>query len=79
MYTCICDETITTSSSGFSGSVTQAWRMCVVIGICTPAISEISELQPAVQLSTVPALMRPRLVLTASTRPLVRSIPVTSV
>ena len=79
MYTCICDDTITTSRSGLSGSVTHACRMCVVIGSCTPAMSEISELHPAVQLSTVPALIRPRLVTTASTRPLVRSRPVTSV
>ena len=43
---------MTTSRNGLSGSVTQACRMCVVIGSRTPAIREISELQPAVQLST---------------------------
>ena len=64
---------------GVIGSVTQACRMCVVIGIGTPAMSEMSELQPAVQLSTTPALIVPRLVRTASMRPFVRSKPSTSV
>ena len=42
-------------------------------------MSQISVLQPAVQLSTVPALIVPRLVLTLVTRPFERSIPSTSV
>jgi hypothetical protein len=53
--------------------------MCVVIGMGTPAMPEMSELQPAVQLSTVPALIRPRFVRTPATRPFSRSMPVTSV
>ena len=40
---------MTTSSSGLTGSVTHACRMCVVIGSGTPAMSEISVLQPAVR------------------------------
>ena len=76
---CICEETITTSSSGFTGSVTQAWRMCVVIGSRTSAMSQISVLQPAVALITVPVAIRPRLVCTPLTRPFERSIAVTSV
>ena len=31
-YTWSCDETMITSRNGFTGSVTNAWRMCVVIG-----------------------------------------------
>ena len=53
--------------------------MCVVIGIRTPAMSEISELQPAVQLSTVPALIAAAVGHHALDRPFWRSIPVTSV
>ena len=70
---------MTTSSSGLTGSVTHACRMWVVIGRATPAMSHSSVLQPAVQLMTWPARMVPRLVRTASTRPLVRSRPRTSV
>ena len=51
----------------------------MVIGSATPAMSEISVLQPAVQLSTTPAPTVPRLVCTALMRPLERSNPVTSV
>ena len=59
----------------YIGSVTQACRMCVVIGIGTPAMSLISVLQPAVQLSTCPARIVPRFVRTALTRPFTRSRP----
>src|SRR5438093_1028426 len=38
MYTCICDETMITSRKGFSGSVTNACRMWVVIGSDDPAV-----------------------------------------
>ena len=51
----------------------------MVIGSGTPAMSLISVHQPAVQLSTWPALIVPRLVFTRVTRPLERSIPSTSV
>src|SRR6267143_5177650 len=61
MYTCICDETMITSRNGFSGSVTNACRMCVVIGSGTPARSATSVDHPAVALITVPALTSPRL------------------
>ena len=57
---------MTTSSSGFIGSVTHACRMCVVIGSGTPAMSLMSVLQPAVQLRTWPALIVPRFVRTVS-------------
>ena len=43
-----------TSRNGFSGSVTKAWRMCVVIGSGTPARPATSDDQPAVALTTVP-------------------------
>ena len=36
---CICEDTITTSSIGLTGSVTHACRMWVVIGSGTPAMS----------------------------------------
>ena len=75
MYTCICEDTITTSSRGLTGSVTHAWRMWVVIGSGTPAMSQINVLQPAVRIRTVPALIVPRSVFTAVTRPLERSNP----
>ena len=51
----------------------------MVIGSGTPAMSEISVLQPAVQLSTCPALIVPRLVFTFVMRPLERSSPSTLV
>jgi hypothetical protein len=70
---------MTTSSSGFIGSVTHAWRMWVVIGIGTPAMSEISVLQPAVQLRTAPAVTVPRFVLILVTRPFDRYMPRTTV
>ena len=44
--------------------------MWVVIGSGTPAMSEISVLQPAVALTTWPASTRPRFVCTAVMRPL---------
>ena len=53
--------------------------MCVVIGSGTPARSATSVDQPAVALTTMPVLMRPRVVSTPVTRPLERSMPVTSV
>ena len=70
---------MTTSSSGFSGSVTNACRMWVVIGSSTPAIAAIVELQPAVALTTCPApILRPSLSVTPVARPFERSISVTS-
>src|SRR6266508_1547535 len=42
---------MTTSRNGFSGSVTKACKMCVVIGRGTPAISPTSVDQPAVDVS----------------------------
>ena len=53
--------------------------MWVVIGSGTPAMSQISVLQPAVQFSTWPALIVPRLVITLVMRLPERSIPSTSV
>ena len=53
--------------------------MCVVIGIGTPAMSEISVLQPAVALTTTPASTRPRLVSDRGDAAVARSNPVTSV
>ena len=79
MYTCICDETMITSRKGFSGSVTNACRMCVVIGSDTPARLATRVDQPAVALITIPASTSPRVVCTPVTRPFDRSMPVTSV
>ena len=62
---------MTTSSSGFSGSVTKACRMCVVIGSSRRPCRAISVLQPAVQLITVPAsIVAAARADAASTRPL---------
>jgi RNA polymerase subunit RPABC4/transcription elongation factor Spt4 len=55
-------ETITGCRNCFTGSVTAAWSGRVVIGRVTPAIAEISDDQPAVQLITVPVAIGPRLV-----------------
>ncbi len=46
----------------------------MVIGSGTPTMSEISVLQPAVQLRTAPAVTMPRLVCTFVTRPFERSM-----
>ena len=68
------------SSSGFSGSVTNACRMWVVIGSSIPAIAAMVELQPAVALTTCPApIVRPSRSVTPVARPFERSMPVTSV
>ena len=73
------DRAMITSRNGLTGSVTNAWRMCVVIGSGTPARSPTSVDQPAAALITVPHATSPRVVRTPVTRPPERSIPVTSV
>jgi hypothetical protein len=76
---CIWDETMITSRNGFTGSVTNACRMWVVIGSRTPARSATSVDQPAVALTIVSQATSPLLVRTPVTRPLACSIPVTFV
>src|SRR6187397_1825791 len=78
-YTWSCEETRTTSRNGFTGSVTKAWRMCVVMGRRRPTRRPTSDDQPAVALTTCPHSTRPRFVWTAVIRSLSRSKPVTSV
>jgi hypothetical protein len=78
-YTCICAETMITSRNGFTGSVTNACRMCVVIGKRKPPRPQTRVDQPAVALTTAPASMRPRFVSTPVTRPFSLVIPVTAV
>jgi hypothetical protein len=70
---------MTASRNGFSGSVTNAWRMWVVIGRRIPASPATSDDQPAVALMTWPHSTRPRFVSTAVMRSPSRSSPVTSV
>src|SRR6476661_4958207 len=76
---CSVPDTMILSSSGLTGSVTQACRMCVVTGSGTPTMSQVSVLQPATQEMTVPQAIVPRLVSTPVTLPLSTLIPVTSV
>ena len=78
-YTCSCEETRTTSRNGLTGSVTKAWRMCVVIGRRRPTSLPTSDDQPAVALTTWPHSTRPRVVSTAVMRSPLRWKPVTSV
>jgi hypothetical protein len=70
---------MTVDRNGLTGSVTAACSGDVVIGRRTPAMSEISEAQPAVALSTVRVARSPRLVRTPRTCPSATSMPVTSV
>jgi hypothetical protein len=74
---CSVPETMILRRSGFTGSVTQAWRMCVVIGTSTPARRPTSVDQPEVHEITVPAEIEPRLVSMPVTRPFWRVMPVT--
>ena len=67
---------MTTSSSGLIGSVTHAWRMWVVIGIGTPAMSEISVLQPGGAVEHLAGVDRAAVGLARSvTLPFERSMP----
>ena len=76
---CSVPDTMILSSSGFTGSVTHACRMCVVSGSGTPTMSQTRVLQPATQEITVSQLIVPRLVSTPVTLPFSTLMPVTSV
>ena len=76
---CICAETMILSRNGFTGSVTNACRMLVVIGSGSPAMSATMLDQPAVALTTTPAVTSPWFVFTPRMRSPSRMKPVTSV
>ncbi len=80
MYTWSCEDTMITSRNGFIGSVTNAWRMCVVIGSRTPR-EPGDERRPAGGGASRPARTRcgRAVVSTATMRSPFRSKPVTSV
>ncbi len=75
---CIWAETMILSRNGFTGSVTNACRMLVVIGSGSPARRATMLDQPAVALSTMPQAMSPCVVFTPCIRPPAISKPVTS-
>ena len=76
---CSVPDTMILRSSGFTGSVTQAWRMWVVIGTSIPARRPTSVDQPDVHEITVPAEIAAAVRLDARHLPLSRVMPVTSV
>src|SRR5699024_3550012 len=78
-YTCNVPDTTTVPKNGLTGSFTAASRGEVVTGICTPAISEMSEDQQAVQLTVVSVAILPCEVRTPVTLTRLISMPVTSV
>ena len=75
---CICAETTILSRKGFTGSVTKAWRIDVVMGSRRPDSFATTLDQPAVALSTTPHEMSPFVVRTPRHRPPETSKPVTS-
>ena len=75
---CICADTMILSRNGFTGSVTKACRIEVVIGSRRPASFATGLDQPAVALRTTSQEMSPFVVRTPWHRPSRTSNPVTS-
>src|SRR5699024_7496777 len=78
-YTCTVPDTATVPEQGLTASVTAACSGEVVTGICTPAVSEMSEDHPAGQLSVLSVAIFPCEVRTPVTLPPLISMPVISV